>query len=111
VPKVAGLNLSSGSESTFYSDLLLTAIDVTCLLFYLGNTLCSQRLEPPELDMRYTNPPKNFFHMYTGVWISFSRHSPNWRLVHLFNIFTRQVRKQLAKNIERVSERRKKYDW
>jgi hypothetical protein len=35
------------------------------------------------------------------VWISFSRHSPNWRVV------TRQVRKQLAKYIEIVSERGK----
>jgi hypothetical protein len=40
------------------------------------------------------------------VWISFSRHySPNWRVIEYF---TRQFRKQLAKNIERVSERAKK---
>jgi hypothetical protein len=39
------------------------------------------------------------------VWISFSRPLPNCRE---FNIFTRQVRKQLAKNIKRVSERGEK---
>jgi hypothetical protein len=46
----------------------------------------------------------------TGLWISFSIHSPNWRVV---SIFTRQVKKQLAKNIERVSERGKNNspDW
>jgi hypothetical protein len=47
--KVADSSPSGGSESTFRSDLLLTArgssmsapIVVTCLLCYLGNTLCS----------------------------------------------------------------------
>jgi hypothetical protein len=54
MPKVAGSNPSSGSESTFRSDLLLIVrcssmwapVVVACLLCYVGNTLCSQRLEP-----------------------------------------------------------------
>jgi hypothetical protein len=55
VPKVADSNPSGGSESTFRSDLLLTAkgtsstrapIVIACLLCYPSNTLCFQRLEP-----------------------------------------------------------------
>jgi hypothetical protein len=54
-PKIASLNHSSGSELTLRSDLLLTAkgssmqalIKFAYLLCYPGNTLCSQRLEPP----------------------------------------------------------------
>jgi hypothetical protein len=71
-PKVTGSNPSGGSESTFRSDLLLTArgsrtcapIVVACLLCYPGNTLCSQRLEPPErarYSRLYTNPQIYFF--------------------------------------------------
>jgi hypothetical protein len=49
VPKFAGSNLSSGSESSFRSDLLLTArgsstwapVVAACLLCYPGNTLLS----------------------------------------------------------------------
>jgi hypothetical protein len=55
VLKVTGSNPSGGSESTFCSDLLLTAkgsstwalFVVACLLCYLDNTLCCQHLEPP----------------------------------------------------------------
>jgi hypothetical protein len=39
-----------------------------------------------------------------GVWISFSRHSPNWLIVR---IFTRQVKKQLASSTKIVSEKGK----
>jgi hypothetical protein len=46
---------SQGWQLTFRSDLLLTArggstwvlIEYACLPCYPGNTLCSQRLEPP----------------------------------------------------------------
>jgi hypothetical protein len=56
MPKIAGSNPISGNESTFCSDLLLTArcksswapVVVTCLLCYPGITLCSQRQESPE---------------------------------------------------------------
>jgi hypothetical protein len=34
----------------------------------------------------------------TGMWISFSRHSPNWP-VQYFRILTRQVRKRFALKI------------
>jgi hypothetical protein len=43
--------------------------------------------------------------VYAGVWISFLRHSPNWRVAENF---TRQVRKQLAQYKEIVIERGKK---
>jgi hypothetical protein len=54
--KMTGSNPSGGSEFTLRSDLLLTArggstwallIEFACLPRYPGNTLCSQRLEPP----------------------------------------------------------------
>jgi hypothetical protein len=56
IPKITGSNPSGGSESTFRSDLLLTArggstralIEFACLQCCPGNTLCSQRLEPPK---------------------------------------------------------------
>jgi hypothetical protein len=56
MPKVAGLNPSGGSDFAFRSDLLLTVrgsstwalIMDACLLCYPGNTLYSQRLEPPK---------------------------------------------------------------
>jgi hypothetical protein len=56
IPKITGSNPSGGSEFTFHSYLLLTArggstwalIEFACLPCYPGNTLCSQRLEPPE---------------------------------------------------------------
>jgi hypothetical protein len=61
IPKITSSNPSGGSELTFRSDLLLTArcgstwalIEFACLPCYLGNTLCSQRLEPP--GRCYTN--------------------------------------------------------
>jgi hypothetical protein len=56
IPKITGSNPSGGNELTFCSDLLLTArgvstwalIVVASLSCYRGNTLCSQRLEPPR---------------------------------------------------------------
>jgi hypothetical protein len=56
IPKIIGSDPSGGSELTFHSDLLLTArggstralIEFACLPCYPGNTLCSQRLEPPR---------------------------------------------------------------
>jgi hypothetical protein len=55
IPKITSSKPSGGSELTFRSDLLLTARgsstwalnELACLLCYPGNTLCSQRLEPP----------------------------------------------------------------
>jgi hypothetical protein len=55
IPTITGSNLSGGSELTIWSDSLLTArgssmwafTEFACLPCYPGNTLCSQRLEPP----------------------------------------------------------------
>jgi hypothetical protein len=56
IPMIMSLNPSGGCEFTFRSDLLLTArggctsallVEFVCLPCYLGNTLCSQRLELP----------------------------------------------------------------
>jgi hypothetical protein len=56
IPKITGSNSSGSRELTFRSDLLLTArcerstwvlIDFACPPCYPGNTLFSQRLEPP----------------------------------------------------------------
>jgi hypothetical protein len=55
IPTITGSNPSGGSELTLRSDLLLIArggsmwalVEFACLPCYPGNTLCSQRLEPP----------------------------------------------------------------
>jgi hypothetical protein len=57
IPMITSSNPSGGSEFTCRSDVLLTArggcmrallVEFACLPCYPGNTLCSQRLEPPE---------------------------------------------------------------
>jgi hypothetical protein len=56
IPMITSSNPSGGSELTFRYDLQLTArgdsmrallVEFACLPCYPGNTLCSQRLEPP----------------------------------------------------------------
>jgi hypothetical protein len=42
------------------------------------------------------------------MWLSFSRHSPNWRVVKNFHSPSQQVRKQLAQYTEIISERENK---
>jgi hypothetical protein len=44
----------------------------------------------------------------SGVWISFSRHSPLAKLASRLIFVTHQVRKQLAKNTVRISDGGKK---
>jgi hypothetical protein len=83
IPKIAGSNPSGVSELTFRSELLLTAIggstraliDFTCLPCYQGNTLCSQRLEPPGRAgnmRRYGNPQIYFVYFILTFWVAFS---------------------------------------
>jgi hypothetical protein len=72
IPKVTGWNSSSGSESTFRSDLLLTPragstralIEFACLPCYPGNTLSSWRLEPQAL---YKSPRLFLFFFFIMI--------------------------------------------
>jgi hypothetical protein len=72
IPKNTGSNPSGGSDLTFRYDLLLTArggntcalIEFACLPCYLGNTLCSQRLEPPGSTWYALYKSRNLFLFY-----------------------------------------------
>jgi hypothetical protein len=62
-----------------------------------------------SLYQRFAHTLNLTYTIISGVRISFSRHSPNWRVVQQFH----SPEKKMAKNIERVSEREKKNspDW
>jgi hypothetical protein len=73
IPMITSLNPSGGSEFTFRSDLLLTArggctcallVEFACLPCYPGNTLCSQRREPPGRAGIGAIQIPNFFYFY-----------------------------------------------
>jgi hypothetical protein len=82
LPKVAGSSPSGGSESTFRSDLLLTAkgsstrapIVVCCPLCYPGlkHTLLSAPKSRAEgLGRRYTNPHIYFIYLFIYFYYFF----------------------------------------
>jgi hypothetical protein len=71
---------------TFPSDLQLIAwalIEFACLPCYPGNTLCSQRLEPPRRagQALYKSPNLHYLFIFIFVYRSttFSKQSKRWR--------------------------------
>jgi hypothetical protein len=84
---ITSSNPSGGSEFTFRSDLLLTArggctwallVEFAYLPCYPGNTLCSQRQEPPGRDgIGAIQTPYLFF-----ICIL------NWRVLDVFQVIT-----------------------